>query len=683
MSQPINSPTSPAKASLARKINPVSLVSLSLLMVNAKDKKGDYLDYLLPFLIHIINKEQSDGTQALKDTSLHKKLVEQFGLTIPVQTVELCLKRLCSRKLLSFSRLYKTYIITSDFPVIDINLQWDICLKRLDTVIDALTVFSAKSFELAWTRQQAITAITDYLSHYGIDSLRAYVGRSSVPTVHQDKADIFVVNAFIRDIQEFHLELFNAFSELVQGQMLSNALLCPDIRQISQRFQNLTLFLDTPFVLRLLDLDSESSYQAAKETIDLARRLGCRIAIFSHTSDEIQSVVQACSRHLNNPNARGRLIREMRTRKTSSEELLLLAFSLDLSYANLNITVIETPDHLAEFTIDEAALENALDEDISYFTERALFYDIKSIQSVYTLREGKRPTSLENSSAVLVTTNAALARSAYLFGQRFESSREVSTVITSFSFSNIAWLKGSSLSTTLPELEMLALAYAALRPSNTLWEKVIKTADDMKRRGLGTAEDHLLIRFSPSVQSALMNLTLGEEQRVTEHTIEQLIESAHSEVLSKERIKHRQELKQYESVKSGEIANLEDQKSQLSTDIEQLLSSRHKVLEKLGIYAKRIGSLTKWISIVGAFCAYLAVAYGLDKILPLNPKWKHIVSMLLFVASTAITFNGGVSKRWATVIGDWVSNKSLIWLSARFLPEIQLKTELPRDPSKS
>jgi len=179
------------------------------------------------------------------------------------------------------------------------------------------------------------------------------------------------------------------------------------------------------------------------------------------------------------------------------------------------------------------------------------------------------------------------------------------------------------------------------------------------------------------VQTALMNLTLGEEERVSEKTIEQLIEAAHEEVLAKERAKHQEELKRYDSVKSTELANLADQKSALAEDLNLLMNERQNMLGKLTGIAHKFGKLVKWSCLVLCCILYLAALLFVLKVAPTvsaSPA-ARIVSVIVFLASNVIAFNGGVSKRWAIAIGDWVSNKTLIWLSHRYLPPIRLKTQ--------
>src|ERR1035441_7543549 len=89
--------------------NEVSLVSLAMLMVRAEESHEDYLDYLSPFLIEVIRR---DGSRGINRNTAQSALLQHFGLTVPTQTIELCLKRLAKRQLLTSSRLYGLFTYT-------------------------------------------------------------------------------------------------------------------------------------------------------------------------------------------------------------------------------------------------------------------------------------------------------------------------------------------------------------------------------------------------------------------------------------------------------------------------------------------------------------------------------------------------------------------------------------------
>ncbi|MBA2270078.1 MAG: hypothetical protein H0W20_05720 [Chthoniobacterales bacterium] len=197
---------------------------------------------------------------------------------------------------------------------------------------------------------------------------------------------------------------------------------------------------------------------------------------------------------------------------------------MEAFYGLHGISKWPAPSYGREFQIDEAVLQEAINDEIAYFNPRAVDHDINSIRSIYALRKGLAPTRLENAKAVLVTTNTRLARVAYRFGREHESMREVSSVITDFSLGNVAWLK-APLGSDLPRREILATCYAAMQPPPKLWNQYLDEITKLRSSGEVSPADHEALRLSLIAREELMNLTLGEEKAFSRRTVEQILET--------------------------------------------------------------------------------------------------------------------------------------------------------------
>ena len=503
--------------------------------------------------------------------------------------------------------------------------------------------------------------MTGYLANYAIDCLKACFDKSAIAFVERVKDRDFIVNAFIRSVLENGGDLSEKLVTLVKAQMLANALLCPDIGANARDFSKVTLFLDTPLVLRLLDLDTEPAFAAATETLDLCRHLGSRIAIFSHTVMEIYGVIKGCAIFIDDPKlARGRLIREMRNRGTTAQELLLVADGLDACLQNLGIEVIQTPPHDPKYEISELQLDSALDEEIKYLHIRARQFDIDSIRAIYTLRAGNAPRTLESCKAVLVTTNSKLARTAFQFGQRFENSREVSTVVSSFGIANLAWLRGGSLSSTLPKAEMLSLAYAALQPSNAIWERFLEVQEQMRQKGLGTPAQHAVLRYSAQTQKNLMNLTLGDEEKITNKTVHDLLAEAELEIVKHERelrAKDGADFREELSARELDLANTKSEKEQLIAGLERIIDERRFTRQKVAKLAARLGTIVNWLCVLPSTGLVIG-AWEADAIIPAGWAVKHYAaggaSLLLLCLTVWGLSPVGWSRRLGKIFEEWL-----------------------------
>ena len=350
------------------------------------------------------------------------------------------------------------------------------------------------------------------------------------------------MSKYVLALQNTDPERFESFLVVVKGHMLANALLCPDLQNAPKSYKGVTFYLDTPLLLRQLGLKGEPKQAAVNSLVALLLKLGATVATFSHLRDELEGVITGSAQYIESLDGRGDIVMDARRSGTTRSDLLVLAGQIDDKLKDARIDVLSTPQYNKDFQIDETAFEKALgDEHVLYLNPRAKEHDVNSVRSIYVLRASISPTIVERSKATLVTSNAGFSRAAFQYGQRHEASREVSSVITDFSLANMAWLKAPLGAPAVPMTELLAFSYAALQPSKELLEKYLSEIENLEKQGKITERDHQLLRSSQLAQAELMNLTLGEEDALTEQTVTETLKRVTEEIKKEESNKHRME----------------------------------------------------------------------------------------------------------------------------------------------
>ena len=465
-----------------------TLTSLAMLKVHV-DQQQDYLDYLRPFVLHSLVVHEPDP---VKDIDVQDLIRTDFGLEIPARAVQIVLKRLSRRY--SLKRDHGVYRINGELPDPRIASKKAVAGRHIQAVLSGLVAYSKDTSKPLANEDEAVTAICSFLTQFNIPCLRAYLRGTAIPTIeglHQ--AQIALVGRYVVTLQNTDPERFDSFLVVLRGHMLANALLCPDLKDAPRSYKHVTFYLDTPLLVRWL-------------------RSG-----------------------------RGAVVAEARRRGTTRSDLLVLAGRLDDALEDARIEIRDTPRYIDKFQIDETTFENVLGDEISYFNPRAKEIDINSVRSIYVLRAGTSVAILERAKAVLVTSNAGFARAAFEYGKRHIESREVSSVITDFSLANMAWLKAPLGAPGVPMKELLAFSYAALEPPPGLFEKYLIEIDRLERQGKITARDHQLLRSSHVASVELMNLTLGEEDALTEETITEMLKRVTEEIQEEGSKKYKKE----------------------------------------------------------------------------------------------------------------------------------------------
>ena len=521
-----------------------TLTSLALLKVNQDTRRLDFFDYLAPFVGFVLMRKRP--TQ-VNSPEIKKLVFEEFGLIFPHAAIELVLRRFAGKGYLSLRN--QVYTISRDIPLPDIE-QRRAEFKRVEKILIHGLQEHAANYGLHWSEEKTAAAIISYISQFSIECLKAYASGSPLPEFkHITFKDLTTVNLYVRHIYETSMDLFDCLVTLVKGHILANALIGPDLQSLPSKFKSVHFYLDTPIILGLLGINGTYKEAIAKELLDLLKNLRGVPCVFEHTHQEVHGVLRACQSLIDNPIHHSRMIDEMRSRGITSSDFDLLRADLERRYDDYGIALRKSPEYDPNYEIDESILEKAIEDEVKYLNPKALIYDVNSIRSVYALRRGKSPVRLEDCGVVLVTSNAALAQVTYQYGQRFESSTEVSVVITDFSLANIAWLKAPLSAPDLPKLEIIANCYAAMEPAEPLWTRYVEEIDKLQKMGTITVEMHQHLRYSRRAGRELVNLTLGSEDAFSEMTVPHIVEKAEEVIAGKHITELQKEHEDHEKTK--------------------------------------------------------------------------------------------------------------------------------------
>ena len=634
-----------------------TLTSLAMLKVHV-DQQQDYLDYLRPFVLQSLVVHKPDP---VKDVVVQELIRTDFGLEIPARAVQIVLKRL-SRQY-SLKRDHGVYRINGELPDPRIESKKAAAGRHIQAVLSGLIAFSKDTPKPIASEDEAVTAICSFLTQFNIPCLRAYLRGTAIPTIEgQHQTQIVLVGKYVLTLQDTDPERFESFLIVLTGHMLANALLCPDLKDAPRSYKHGTFYLDTPLLVRWLGLEGEPRQAAVKSLVALLRRLGGTVATFSHLRDELESVIKGAANYVESRNGRGTVVAEARRRGTTRSDLLVLAGRLDDALEDARIEIRNTPRYIEKFQIDETAFENVLGDEVSYFNPRAKEIDINSVRSIYVLRAGTSVAMLERAKAVLVTSNGGFARAAFEYGKKHIESREVSSVITDFSLANMAWLKAPLGAPGVPMRELVAFSYAALEPPPGLLEKYLSEIDRLEGQGKITARDHQLLRSSQVASVELMNLTLGEENALTEQTVTETLKRVTEEI-------QEEESKKYESERAAHEKTRKDLAEQ------RIVGER--IQKRLYWRCQRQAAVCAWCvsAVVG-----LTLAVGLMAGVGLQSN-NGIVGWMLFATSgivavgTFVNFIFGTSVR---SIHKRVQDRFLAWCIRRKSAETGLDFYEPK-----
>jgi len=191
------------------------------------------------------------------------------------------------------------------------------------------------------------------------------------------------------------------------------------------------------------------------------------------------------------------------------------------------IKVKESPKYEIQLGVDESGFETLLRNKIGYRNDEALLHDLRVLTAIHRLRGGQRMFDLERCRSVFVTTNVSLAQaSTDFFVSELRGGSFVPHCLLSDTFVTLLWLKDRSHAPELPARRLIADAYAALNPDDSMWRRYLAEVERLSTAGTISGEEYAILRYSLEARRILMDQTLGGSRAFTEGSVSEVLERA-------------------------------------------------------------------------------------------------------------------------------------------------------------
>jgi hypothetical protein len=499
------------------------IVSLAILKVNW-DQGRDYVANFLPFAGEAL---RSIPQRRVSLPDIQTALFDQFGLRIPQGALKTILNSAARQGYVT--RDAGDYVKNEErLTGLSLSPARNRYLRAYEALRNTFIAFCGDSRSISWSPEQAEDALLRYLSRRSTDVLALALGDGPVLEARplEDRSE-YLVNTFVAHLNEKDPEGFEFIETVVKGVMLANVLYLPDLGAVSQRFENVEFYFDTPLLLKALGLDGDAPRAASRELLDLLYQQNALLRCFAHTRDELYGVLDASAHALRSgATGYGRTHEYLVRAGYRASDVELIIASLDRRLESLRVHVKPRPTFTASLSVDENHLEATLSEEVNYRRPEALHHDLDSLTSIHRLRQGETFRRIELCRAVFVTTNSGVVRAAVRIFDGEGVAASVPCAIRDHTLATLAWLKQPLEAPELPRKRILADCFAALNPSEALWTRYLAEIDRLKRDGGISEEDYHLLRYSSEARDALMGRTLGDASTFSGGLVEEILEVA-------------------------------------------------------------------------------------------------------------------------------------------------------------
>ena len=669
-------------------VSTTAITSLAILMVNFDEKKKNYLQAFVPMLAECLRVSSSNVVSV---EQLQSDFKRRFGMNLPSHVIRRLVKILINE---GYAFREHNGTVSPNRQKLD-ELQFSSDQERVvqqyETTVEKIIEFAKESFNFDWTHDTADEALASYISENQVELLEG-ISRgngSLIPRTHYpEKSAKYVIASFVRRMLETSDTVKQYLIDIVKGNLLANVVYLSDIRSEIETKWKTAVYFDTRFLIDALGYGSEHNWEPRKETLTALHSMGASLYCFEHTKDEIVGILfkmQKLFETGRTHTAYGLLvdsIEHMKSRRFGASDLALTINGIEQELHKVHISVTKKPSYEEHrYVIDEKRLGELLTrhmrpKDVDAPIDapiaqsdgdlRRLQNDIDSISAIARIRRERSYFMLEDCGAVFVTSNIALIKGAHEF---FNS--EPLRCISDYTLANLVWLRLPNTLPNLPQKRIIADCYAALKPSEYLWELYADKVETLKQRQLISSYEYYHYRYSQEARLALMEVTYGDEDLLlVDGNVDQIIAKA------QEKLRHEAELAVQSELRDKEIKNryLESEVDRVNEarriqDASDLRRREHVVVTARK-WARRIIYVPKqaaWIVLlISGVLALPLQMIGIEIVAPAEFGLRLVIGLILIVALLWYVIN----LRRGVTVGAWFHSYEVTlskWIEKKLL----------------
>jgi len=500
------------------------LVNISLLESLQGEKKSDELDLFIPFLADILDDL---NTETIDKSELQNAFNERFKIVTPLGALNSLLIRAKNLGLLIkdnkqfFVQFSKVHELTKQS-----KLKKNEIKNSINSIVECLITYAKEEFGEDITYEFGEESLYSFIRTH-ISIFTENIDGSIPETKTKIKNKQYLLASFIKYIHQQKKSLIPDITRIVKGTLLANYLTFADKNSQKTKFNNITIYLDTPIIIGLLGWDGPTRKKSLHEFIDLIVGLNANIKIFDVTAREIRGIFSFWTDTLQNK--RYHLLHEMtrqlfNSRGVTPEQINTESVLLE---SNLNEFGIEVDNN---FVLNEnfCCDENKLEKFLRRVGFKRTSHDITCISRVFNSRAGKSINSLNEKFSTFITPNKSIENVSNRFFKNEIDKNSIQIVASEKWLATFLWLKHPEHFASLPFDMLLTDAYTALNSDDVFWNSFLKRFKELKKKGNITEDDFNLVRWNNSLFNMVQHASVLAGDDIAEDDIYAIVEEIKS-----------------------------------------------------------------------------------------------------------------------------------------------------------
>ena len=425
---------------------------------SAKLAKGQ-MDIFVPIVKKCLH-QISDGKTEFKGANISEiadRIVSDWQIEIPVPVLRTILIQIS--KEFECEEDSKPFVLNNDdsfWIKRFIFADFDEEIKESEHNVKELQNAYLKFCKIQNIQSEDGTGVIRFIEQHK-EILAHYLRNSDCP----DKTDYSLPAKFIEYFKPIK-PLYEEIRDLYLGATIS----CAIGYQFSDLTNDVTLLLDTNFIISLLDLNTPESTRTCSKLLEICKKSGYSFLILPETKDEIQSLLEFKSRSLDKVALQKNVNKEdvfcaCERRGLNSADLMRISDNIDEALTKFNVRILPNSTTLknkARFSNEYQVLKTYRNND------KAALHDAMAILYVREKRGGRAVKSFEKVNCWFVNNSIThdFEHSAIENIISGNSSENQPEIIKADDLLNILWLSAPSIRSEVSSDEMVDIGLTTL-----------------------------------------------------------------------------------------------------------------------------------------------------------------------------------------------------------------------------
>ena len=466
--------------------NKNALVALAYIKTNENP-----VDVFCTYTLYVLSKATECS---LRVDEVHDKILDKFGLDLPIQMINLCsriLKR--ANKIENLPNGAGLHLLDNGFDSISIDNAFIKLHEQETKVLESMAAYLHSNFNLTWDLEYAKNCLSVFLDEQG-NAASMFLDDKILES--NKLSPSWYVGKYIYYLQQQSDCIEKQYLlDIINGMMIYQGVYYTDNfdQNRNQKFKGTHFYLDTKLLLRYMGYSFPAFVQATRELVELlTKEYEGKVMVFEQTISEVSNALSTAGTEfkkkkiISNFELRGYVSLNPSGAELLEEKAEAISAIMDGSIFGRCEIKDWANEKYHRYYIDEDALQKHIQSERPLWRSGTIHNDVEVVKQINILRKSDYSVRYggKNKLPVFVTTNTGLVYSVKSYAEkRCEESSETLwnphalPVISDNMLLFRLWVPVAKKYSKLPSITLARYAYAAQNIESNFFEKIKEKAN--------------------------------------------------------------------------------------------------------------------------------------------------------------------------------------------------------------